>query len=138
MTNSKSFKSRIIKITFLWILVLINLFFMIGCSGSSSNNSEINQNTVPPPKDLQTLVPPPPVVNDEQINKKNFDEIKNGMSLFEVEVLIAGNNELVSSKMSEKGEKVETYRWETPDSSRFIEVTFQADKVIDKKSKGLK
>lgn len=89
---------------------------------------------VPQPIDL---VVPVEVENTYQISKENFDKIKKGRSLAEVESIIAGTNQLISTK-NVNGKVLETYRWETADSAKYIEVTFENNKVMEKKQKGLK
>lgn len=89
---------------------------------------------VPQPIDL---VVPVEVENTYQISKENFDKIKKGRSLAEVESIIAGTNQLISTK-NVNGKVLETYRWETTDSAKYIEVTFENNKVMEKKQKGLK
>lgn len=119
-------------------LILIIVVFFIGCSNSSSDtnskSSEINKDMVPQPIDL---VVPVEVENTYQISKENFDKIKKGRSLAEVESIIAGTNQLISTK-NVNGKVLETYRWETADSAKYIEVTFENNKVMEKKQKGLK
>jgi PBP1b-binding outer membrane lipoprotein LpoB len=121
-------------------LILIIFVFFIGCSNSpsdaNSNNSEINKDMVPQPIDVDDLVTPVPLENTDNINKKNFDKIKKGMSQTEVENLIAGLDRRISYA-NVNGKYIETTRWETADSAKYIEVTYENNKVIDKKEKGL-
>ncbi len=122
---------------------ILGLFFIAaliftGCSApSSEGNSQFNREMVPQPYDPETLVAPVEIQNDEQLSKENFGKIKNGMKLEEVELIILGNSALISSEVV-KGKLNETYRWETPDSARFIEVKFVENKVVSKSQKGLK
>jgi hypothetical protein len=92
---------------------------------------------VPQPSDLDTLVAPPEMENTHQISKANFDKIKKGMTLQQVELIILGNSKQISSA-TENGKQIDTYRWETADSARYIQVRFSNDKVVDKSQKGLK
>ncbi len=114
--------------------LLIFVVLIAGCSGSSSTNQQIPASDDVPPPD--TLVAPIPPENAENISKENFDKIKDGMSLSEVEMIIAGTNELVSTEQIDD-KKIEKYKWETVDSTRAIEVTFENDKVIAKKDTNL-
>ncbi len=52
-------------------------------------------------------------------------------------LLIAGLFKKITSK-TDNGKKTETYVWETKDAVKSIEVTFENEKVIGKKEKGLK
>ncbi len=128
---------RPVKLT---ALLLFAALLLIGCSKNTSENSApINREMVKAPVDSNDLVAPvPPVKNTvEQINRENFDKIKNGMSLFEVEVLIAGDEQKVTS-VEKGGILKETYRWELEDGSKYIEVSFDDEKVVGKNQKGLK
>jgi PBP1b-binding outer membrane lipoprotein LpoB len=120
-------------------LIFIICLFFTGCSNSSSdansNNSEINRDLVPPPIDL---VEPVRIENtDDNINKDNFDKIKIGMSQTDVEILIAGDSKIMSNKNA-NGKYTETTRWETANSAKYIEVSFENNQVVSKKEKGLK
>ena len=77
------------------------------------------------------------LINAVNISKENFNKIKIGMSFFEVDMLIAGTYKKITSK-ADNGKKTETYLWETKDAAESIEVTFENEKVIGKKEKGLK
>ncbi len=134
MINLQPLQSRRI----LGLIFIICLIFT-GCSNSSpdanSNKAEINREMVPQPVEL---VEPPRAENtDENINKENFDKIKKGMAQFDVELLIAGDSKIMPNE-NVGGKSTETMRWETADSSKYIEVTFENNKVTDKKQKGLK
>ncbi len=120
-------------------LIFFAALFLIGCSKPEPENSApINRDMVEAPVDPETLVAPVELENTaEQINKENFDKIKNGMSLWDVEILIAGKNRKVTSK-NQAGVLKETYRWETEDGTRYIEVSFDDEKVVGKSQKGLK
>ena len=59
------------------------------------------------------------------------------MSLLEVEILIAGDMRKVTS-IKKDGVLKETYRWETKDGSKYIEVLTEDEKVVGKNQKGLK
>lgn len=127
-----------------FVFILLLAVFIAGCSNSPSNansrganSSEINKNMVPEPIDEKSLVAPVPPENDVNISKENFNKIKNGMSFFEVDMQIAGTYKKITSK-TVNGKKTETYLWETNDAAKSIEVTFENEKVIGKKEKGLK
>ncbi|WKV22526.1 beta-lactamase-inhibitor domain containing protein [Bacillus phage vB_BceS-M2] len=73
-----------------------------------------------------------------KMNKAKFDQIKNGMSIEEVNAIVGGAGEL----MSEGGEgqyKFSMYTWEGEGSlGANANVSFQADKVSAKAQFGLK
>lgn len=123
-----------------WLaLILFAAIFTDSCSKNvSESGTPINREMVQAPVDPETLVKP--VVDTEntaeQINKENFDKIKNGMTLLDVEIIIAGTSRKVTSK-TENNKKNETYRWETSDRAKYIEVSFVDEKVIGKSQKGL-
>lgn len=123
------------KAVFTGLFLIIGILFS-GCS-KSSNTAEINRDMVPQPLDTETLVAPEEIENTTQISRENFEKIKKGMSLMEVELIILGVSRLVSSDEI-KGNLTETYRWETADSAKFIEVTLVQNKVVSKNQKGLK
>jgi hypothetical protein len=103
-------------------------------SAGIGDTSEIDRNMVRQPTDLDDLVAP--VELAETVTKENFDKIKNGMSREDVDSLFAMPNSLISSKQP-KGKLTETYRWESDDAAKYIEVTFVQNKVVSKNQKGL-
>lgn len=119
-------------------LILFAAMLFAGCSQQSPENSPpINRDMVAAPVDPETLVKPVEIENTTQLSLENFNRIKNGMSLLDVEILIAGKSRKVTSK-TENNKKKETYRWETKDGSKYIEVSFEDEKVVGKNQKGLK
>jgi PBP1b-binding outer membrane lipoprotein LpoB len=115
-----------------------------GCAGSppasSSSNTqtaEINREMVPQPNDIETLVAPAEFDNSAEFTKANFDRIKNGMSLSDVENIILGSGIPVSSE-TVKGKLNEVYSWNSADSTKSIEVKFIESKVVSKSQKGLR
>jgi hypothetical protein len=125
-----------------WGLVLaVVAGIFAGCAGSPANGNgqtaEINREMVPQPNDIETLVAPAEFDNSNEFTKVNFDQIKNGMSLSDVENIILGSGIPVSSEMV-KGKLNEVYIWKSSDSTKSIEVKFIESKVVSKSQKGLK
>ena len=120
-------------------LIVFAAVLFVGCANQTNQNvAPVNRDLVKPPVDPKDFPEVPEVKNTtEQINKENFDKIKNGMTLFEVEVLIAGDEKKVTS-VEKDGVLKETYRWELEDGSKYIEVLFEDEKVVGKNQKGLK
>lgn len=122
------------------ILVLFAAILLAACSSRTADNSApVNRDLVKAPVDSEDLTAPVPQVKNsvEQINKENFDQIKNGMSYSDVAMLIAGDDKKTTS-VKKDGVLKETYRWELEDGSKYIEVLFEDEKVVGKNQKGLK
>lgn len=70
------------------------------------------------------------------LTMNDYNQLKNGMSKSEVEKILGGEGEQVSS--SEIGKyKIETYKWQGENFS-FIIITFRNDKVFSKSQANLK
>lgn len=120
------------------VLIVLLAAFLVGCSNSANENiAPVNRDLVQPPVDLSEIKIPRIENTDEQLNKKNFDQIKNGMELIEVEKIILGDVKKTNS-VEKDGVLKETYRWENKDGSKYIEVMVEDDKVVGKNQKGLK
>jgi hypothetical protein len=80
---------------------------------------------------------PAPNSSSPLLNKTVFDKIKPGMTLEAVEKLLDEKGMLVST-MDVNGRKTQIYKWSNDDFSRYIDVTIEKGKVVEKKDKGLK
>jgi hypothetical protein len=72
----------------------------------------------------------------ETITKANFDRIKTGMSYREA-VEIFGGEGMQTSTMKTGDRETIIFKWTVPDFSKYIDIHFENDKVIEKKQKGL-
>lgn len=70
------------------------------------------------------------------VTKANFDRIKIGMSYREA-VEIFGDEGMQTSTMKVKDRETTISKWTVPDFSKYIDLHFENDKVIEKKQKGL-
>jgi hypothetical protein len=69
-----------------------------------------------------------------QITKANYEKVKMGMTLEEVEKIFERNGEeeiLTSTENNVVPEGYQVYLWKTPDPS-FVSIAFQDDKVVSK------
>ncbi|MEP6902532.1 MAG: hypothetical protein ABJA66_12325 [Actinomycetota bacterium] len=80
---------------------------------------------------------PLPKLTSPAISKAVFQKIKVGMTLMEFEKLTGETGMLVSS-MDVNGRQKQVYKWSNNDFSRYIYITVEKGKVIEKKDKGLK
>ena len=74
--------------------------------------------------------------NSKIVTKANFDRIQIGMSYQEA-VKIFGEVGMQTSKMKVNNRETTIFKWTVPDFSRYIELHFENDTVIEKKQKGL-
>jgi len=70
------------------------------------------------------------------VTKANFDRIEIGMSYKEV-VKIFGDEGMETSTMKVNNRETTIFKWTVPDFSKYIDLHFENDKVIEKKEKGL-
>jgi hypothetical protein len=70
------------------------------------------------------------------VTKANFDRIKIGMSYREA-VEIFGDEGMQTSTMKVNNRETTIFKWTVPDFSKYIDLHFENDKVIEKKQKGL-
>jgi hypothetical protein len=70
------------------------------------------------------------------VTKANFDRIKIGMSYREA-VEIFGDEGMQTSTMKVNDRETTIFKWTVPDFSKYIDLHFENDKVIEKKQKGL-
>jgi hypothetical protein len=75
-------------------------------------------------------------IGSKGISKTNFDKINEGMSYKEVATLLEDEGMKVAI-MKVNGRSTEIYKWSNADFSVYIDVTFENDKVVEKKQKGL-
>ena len=78
-----------------------------------------------------------PQKTSERLTKANFDKIKIGDSLEDVEKMM-GDKGLLVSTMDVNGRKMQIYKWANDNFSSYIDVTIENGKVIEKKDKALK
>jgi hypothetical protein len=71
------------------------------------------------------------------VSKADFEKIKNGMTYNEV-VKALGDEGMRVSTMKVNGRETEIYKWSNRDFSKYIDVTFEKEKVVEKSQKGLK
>jgi hypothetical protein len=82
-------------------------------------------------------MPQSPVKDDAKIiSKASFDKIAEGMSYKEV-VKAMGDEGMLVSIMKVNGRETQIYKWSNADFSKYIDVTFEKEKVVEKKQKGL-
>lgn len=70
------------------------------------------------------------------VTKANFDQIKIGMSYREA-VKILGEEGIQTSTMKVHNRETTIFKWTVWDFSKYIDLHFENDKVIEKKQKGL-
>ncbi len=70
------------------------------------------------------------------VTKENFDRVKIGMTRREV-VEIFGDEGMQTSTMKINNRETTIFKWTVPDFSKYIDLHFENDKVIEKKQKGL-
>jgi hypothetical protein len=80
-----------------------------------------------------------PVSEDDGkvVSKANFDKITNGMSYQQVVKALGGDKGMLVSTMNLNGRETQTYKWSNADYSKYIDVIFEKEKVVEKKQKGL-
>jgi Domain of Unknown Function with PDB structure (DUF3862) len=74
--------------------------------------------------------------DSKMVTKANFDRIKIGMSYSET-VKIFGEEGMQTSTMKVNNRETTIFKWTMPDFSKYIDLHFENDKVIEKKQKGL-
>ena len=70
------------------------------------------------------------------VTKANFDRIKIGMS-YRQAVEIFGDEGMQTSTMKVNNRETTIFKWTVADFSKYIDLHFENDKVIEKKQKGL-
>lgn len=70
------------------------------------------------------------------VTKANFDRIQIGMSYQEA-VKIFGEEGMQTSTMKVNNRETTIFKWAVADFSKYIDLHFENDKVIEKKQKGL-
>jgi hypothetical protein len=80
---------------------------------------------------------PAPQKSSAKLTKTNFEKIRVGMTLGEVEKLLGDEGMLVST-MDVNGRKTQIYKWSNDNFTSYIDVTIENGKVAEKKGKGLK
>ena len=129
---------------------LIIVFILIGISASIRNKlavqNDSNQNNdleslkkdVPMPKDNDPgLTAPVPVCNPQKVHRENFEKIKKGMAEIEIDNIFDGSGEPITTVEDyEQGNEI--YRLEASDGKGKILITFQNEKVSEKKAVDLK
>jgi hypothetical protein len=70
------------------------------------------------------------------VTKANFDRIKIGMTYQEA-IEIFGDEGMQTSTMKINNRETTIFKWTLPDFSKYIDLHFENDKVIEKKQKGL-
>jgi hypothetical protein len=90
------------------------------------------------PQDGDPEFPATPMqTSSVQLSKTDFEKIKVGMDLVEVQELMGDKGMLVST-MDVNGKKTQIYKWSNDNFTSYIDVTIEKNKVIEKKDKGLK
>lgn len=122
---------------------IIGAMVIIGACSATGTDEKTQPTSVEQPQKQETQKQEAPKPKQEapktpKMNKAEFDQIKNGMSIDEVNAIVGGQGEL----MSEGGEgeyKFSMYTWEGEGSlGANANVSFQADKVSAKAQFGLK
>ena len=72
----------------------------------------------------------------EIVTKANYDRIKIGMTYQEA-VKIFGDEGMQTATMKVNDRELTIFKWAVPDFSKYIDLHFENDKVIEKKQKGL-
>lgn len=130
------------------MLIIISGIILLFFLQNTAKDKLIDKNAVPPVSDLVELVPPSFPASDS-VNLANFQKIKNGMTIEEVEKVFADNEvaentefdgfigvEITNDENLAIEEKV--YEFHAPDEKGKAVVTFKDDKVIKKEQFDLK
>jgi hypothetical protein len=70
------------------------------------------------------------------LSRANYEKIKEGMTLGEVEKILGGEGLKVST-MTVNGRETEIYKWTNDNFKSYIDVVFEKNKVVEKKEKGI-
>ena len=118
------------------------LFVVLGCSCPFLKNLKLDEKEDAPKPAATPFVAntaTPKVKSSDKtasLTLDDYNQLKNGMSKSEVEQILGGEGEQVSS--SEIGKyKIETYKWQGENFS-FVIITFRNDKVFSKSQANLK
>ena len=118
------------------------LFVVLGCSCPFLKNLKLDEKEDAPKPAATPFVAntaTPKVKSSDKtasLTLDDYNQLKNGMSKNEVEQILGGEGEQVSS--SEIGKyKIETYKWQGENFS-FVIITFRNDKVFSKSQANLK
>ena len=118
------------------------LFVVLGCSCPFLKNLKLDEKEDAPKPAATPFVAntaTPKVKSSDKtaaLTLDDYNQLKNGMSKSEVEQILGGEGEQVSS--SEIGKyKIETYKWQGENFS-FVIITFRNDKVFSKSQVNLK
>ncbi len=118
------------------------LFVVLGCSCPFLKNLKLDEKEDAPKPAATPFVAntaTPKVKSSDKtasLTLNDYNQLKNGMSKSEVEQILGGEGEQVSS--SEIGKyKIETYKWQGENFS-FVIITFRNDKVFSKSQANLK
>ena len=118
------------------------LFVVLGCSCPFLKNLKLDEKEDAPKPAATPFVAntaTPKVKSSDKtasLTLDDYNQLKNDMSKSEVEQILGGEGEQVSS--SEIGKyKIETYKWQGENFS-FVIITFRNDKVFSKSQANLK
>ena len=118
------------------------LFVVLGCSCPFLKNLKLDEKEDAPKPAATPFVAntaTPKVKSSDKtasLTLDDYNQLKNSMSKNEVEQILGGEGEQVSS--SEIGKyKIETYKWQGENFS-FVIITFRNDKVFSKSQANLK
>jgi hypothetical protein len=70
------------------------------------------------------------------ITAASYNKIETGMTLAQIEKIV-GEAGMKVSEMKVNGRETEIYKWASSDFGKYIDVTFEHGKAIEKKQKGL-
>ena len=122
--------------------LVVLLFVVLGCSCPFLKNLKLDEKEDAPKPAATPFVSntaTPKVKSSDKtasLTLDDYNQLKNGMSKSEVEQILGGEGEQVSS--SEIGSyKIETYKWQGENFS-FVIITFRNDKVFSKSQANLK
>lgn len=122
--------------------LVVLLLVVLGCSCPFLKNLKLDEKEDAPKPAATPFVAntaTPKVKSSDKtasLTLDDYNQLKNGMSKSEVEQILGGEGEQVSS--SEIGKyKIETYKWQGENFS-FVIITFRNDKVFSKSQANLK
>ena len=148
--------------TLMALILFISAGIFFGCSGKTETAVESNRkenSNQAANANLTSYFPPPtpenvktpmnaaenPKTNESgggssrstsAISKANFEKIKEGMTLQEVEKILGGEGLNVATKIV-NGRQTETFKWTSDNFTTYIDVVFEKNKMVEKKEKGL-
>jgi hypothetical protein len=106
--------------------LLVLTLLVVGCKQPSSTN---------PPSPISSS--PSPTPSDSVLIRANYDKIKTGMTLAEVEKVLGKGKEQTSNEFEFAGKKTVTIAYIWSDRGKTITVVVQNDKVTSKAQIGL-